>query len=370
MTADLDNSDATPAGDETIESICDRFERDLVAGRSPDLDAVLNADGNLDQAALFRELLAVEVDWRRRTGGSCGATDYLERFPGMQPQIEEFFANRPDDRLPYVPERGPTVEMETEQSTQPSIPDRFHPGERFGRYQIISPIARGGMGVVYKARDEELERDVALKIIRSAEFAYEEQIARFQREARAAAKFDHPNIVPIYEVGASEGVHFFSMALIDGPSLSDRIADEPMASREAASLVMQVGRAVQHAHEQGIVHRDLKPQNILLDTDGTPRIADFGLARDLGQDSELTATGQIVGTPAYMPPEQARGEPGEIGQSADIYALGAILYRVLVGRPPFQGANTAETLMQVVAQDPVAPRQLIRRSSGTWKPSA
>ena len=229
---------------------------------------------------------------------------------------------------------------------------------RFGGYELLQEIARGGMGIVYKARQIKANRTVALKMILGGHFASAEDVKRFETEASAAATLDHPNIVPIFEVGEHEGRHFYSMGFIDGKSLSEMLRDGPLAPKEAARIVRQVAQAVEYAHSQGIIHRDLKPQNILLSHGGSPRVADFGLAKQLSGTSELTATGQILGTPNYMSPEQARGDGAAIGPLSDVYSLGAVLYCLLIGRPPFQAANAIETLRQVVTQEPVSPRLL------------
>ncbi len=228
----------------------------------------------------------------------------------------------------------------------------------FGDYELLDEIARGGMGVVYRARQVRLNRTVALKMILAGQFAGEADVQRFQTEAEAAAQLDHPGIVPIFEVGEYEGHHFFSMGLVEGDSLAARISDGPLPPKEAADLVRRIAEAIQYAHDKGVIHRDLKPANILLDQDGQPRVTDFGLAKKVKGDSNLTATGQILGTPSYMPPEQASGRIDQVKESADIYSLGAVLYATLTGRPPFQADNPLDTLMQVLEREPVSPRML------------
>jgi len=249
---------------------------------------------------------------------------------------------------------GETQKANSEQ-TAAHIHDRLRD---FGDYELIEEIARGGMGVVYKARQKSLNRIAAVKMILAGHLASPQEIQRFFTEAEAAAHLDHSNIVPIYEVGEQEGQPFFSMAFVEGPSLAKRIADGPVSPREAAALVKSVAEAVQYAHEQGIIHRDLKPANLLLDKAGQPRITDFGLAKRLDVASGLTATGEVMGTPSYMPAEQAAGRISEIGPLSDVYSLGAILYHLLTGRPPFEGATVVDTIRQVSEQDPIPPRQL------------
>jgi WD40 repeat protein len=214
------------------------------------------------------------------------------------------------------------------------------------------------MGVVYKARQVSLNRVVAIKMILGAQLASQADIKRFRLEAEAAANLDHPNIVPIFEVGEYEGRHYFSMGFVDGQSLAQRVAAGPIEPREAARLVREIAEAIQYAHDQGVIHRDLKPANILIDRMGMLRVTDFGLAKQTRTESGLTATGEVMGTPSYMPPEQAAGQTSAIGPAADIYALGALLYCLITGRPPFQAATVTDTLLQVLEQDPVPPRRL------------
>jgi tetratricopeptide (TPR) repeat protein/tRNA A-37 threonylcarbamoyl transferase component Bud32 len=230
----------------------------------------------------------------------------------------------------------------------------------FGDYELLQELARGGMGVVYKARQRKLGRLVALKMILAGQLASDADVQRFYTEAAAAAQLDHPGIVPVYEVGQQEGQHFFSMGYVEGGSLAGSLKDGPLPPREAAVLVRKIAEAVAYAHGRGIIHRDLKPANVLLDRDGQPRVTDFGLAKRLTGDSQLTGTGQVMGTPSFMPPEQAQGKIEEIGPAADVYALGALLYCLITGRPPFQAASVMETLRQVLEEEPVAPRQLNR----------
>ena len=228
----------------------------------------------------------------------------------------------------------------------------------FGPYELIREIGRGGMGVVYEARQKGLDRSVAVKMILAGHLASPELVRRFQTEARAAARLRHSNIVHIHDVGQFNGQHFFAMEYIEGPSLAQRIQQGPSDVNDAARLVSIVARAVEHLHQQGIIHRDLKPSNILLDADGQPYVTDFGLAKVFADGADVTATGVIAGTPSYMAPEQASGRRAEITPATDVYSLGVILYELLTGRPPFHEESTFDTLMAVLSGDPPMPRSL------------
>ena len=227
----------------------------------------------------------------------------------------------------------------------------------FGRYDLLDEIARGGMGVVYRARQRELQRTVALKMILGNGISHE-TAQRFLQEARAAAALDHPNVVPIYDIGEIGDRPYFTMALVEGPNLRGHVAalgTVPIPT--AVALFAQIVAGVAHAHQNGIIHRDLKPANVLIDKDGRPRVTDFGLAKQTSTESQLTVTGQVVGTPQYMAPEQAR-ESKDVGPPADVYSLGAILYFLLTGQPPISGESVTDVLIKVVTEAPVPPSQL------------
>ncbi|MBL9167304.1 MAG: protein kinase [Verrucomicrobiales bacterium] len=230
--------------------------------------------------------------------------------------------------------------------------------DSFGDYAELRPRARGGMGIVYEARQVSLNRRVALKMILGGKLAREVDLRRFRAEAEAAARLDHPHIVPIYEVGEREGMPFFSMKLIEGSTLGERLAQRtlPFSLTEAANLIATVARAVHYAHEHGILHRDLKPANILIDAQGQPQVTDFGLAKVEGGESNLTLSDAVLGTPAYMSPEQAEGKSRQLTTASDTYSLGAVLYELMTGSPPFLGDTAFETLQQVVQKEPIRPR--------------
>lgn len=226
----------------------------------------------------------------------------------------------------------------------------------FGNYEIVAKIGEGGMGVVYKARQRGLSRFVALKLMRSGPWANRAEVKRFQQEAQAAAQLQHPNIVGVHDVGEQDGQLFFSMEYVEGKNLAQLIREAPLPPRRAAQLVESIAEAIHYAHERGVLHRDLKPANILLDASAKPRITDFGLARQIEIDSELTLAGTLLGTPSYMPPEQALSQ--RVTFRSDVYSLGAILYDCLTGRPPFRADTPLDTCRQVVETEPVSPRLL------------
>ena len=225
-------------------------------------------------------------------------------------------------------------------------------------HQVVGDLGRGGMGVVYKARDLNLNRIVAVKTLVAGHQATPDQRERFRSEAHAIARLRHPNIIAIHAIGEQDDRPYLSLEFAEGGSLAQRLTEKPMAPREAAELVETLARAVHAAHQAGVVHRDLKPGNVLLTAESVPKISDFGLAKLLDSDSSGTLSGQPIGTPSYMAPEQAEGHSRQVGPAADIYALGAILYRALTGRPPFLGESTMETLKLVTSTEAVPPRRL------------
>ncbi len=348
-----------------IDLICQAFETAWQKSSSspPSLETFLTDDpAELTQQALFRELLKIDVSYRRAQKSGLSVRDYCSQFPRMTAVIQLVFAelkaggtdvNDCSTRSTQEPKRAATSTVASLLPTTPALGVTT-----FANYELLEIIAQGGMGVVYKARQHGLNRIVALKLTLAGKFASAEARRRFQSEAIAAGKLDHPNIVPIFDVGESQGQLYYSMGYVDGESLKQRLSEGPLSPAIAAEIVESIADAVQYAHEQGVVHRDLKPGNVLIDRQGQPRIADFGLAKTASVDSSLTATGQILGTPSFMPPEQARGDVMSVGPSADVYSMGATLYCLLTGRPPFQAASVMETLQQVLTQDPVSPRAL------------
>ncbi len=228
----------------------------------------------------------------------------------------------------------------------------------FGDYKLLEEIGRGGQGVVYRAHQKSLNRTVALKVIGLGQWATKTHLKRFRLEAEAAASLEHPGIVPIHEVGEREGTCYFSMGFIEGDQLDAVVRREPMSVRRAAELIAKVARTVHYAHEHHILHRDIKPGNILLDRQGEPHLTDFGLARLVETESTVTRTMEVLGTPSYMAPEQAVGNDAAITSATDVYGLGAVLYQLLTGHPPFAGGTTFETVRLVLDTEPRQPRLL------------
>jgi WD40 repeat protein len=336
-----------------LDAVCNEFETAWRGEAQPRIEDFLSAGAEPDRPSLLRELIQLDLFHRRRRGLECRLEDYRDRFPDLDADWLARALARPSGPTPDpAAAGGSTADLPGHVTTEPA-PMQFP--LRFGDFELLSEIARGGMGIVYRARHVRLNRVVALKMILAGQFASPAELQRFRSEAEAAASLDHPNIVPIYEVGEHAGRHFFTMKLVDGRSLA---GFRDAAPAEIARLLATVARAVYHAHQHGVLHRDLKPGNILLDGDGEPHVTDFGLAKLFERDSTQTQTGVLVGTPGYMAPEQAAGENKRLTTAADVWALGAILYELLTGRPPFQGATQADTLLQVRHEEPPAPRSL------------
>ena len=261
-------------------------------------------------------------------------------------------------------DRGGELAAE-QQRMRPFIGDGFVPGvsslpAQFGEYELLEEIGRGGMGIVYRAVQKSLQRVVAVKMLLRRDLASQADLTRFRSEAEAAAQLDHPGIVSIFEVGEYKGHPFYSMRYIEGTTLSKRLQVGPIPPREGAQILLRVAEAVQAAHTRGVLHRDLKPSNILIDLAGKPHVSDFGLAKRLEGNQTMTHTGAILGTPCYMSPEQAAGSRGDVGPVSDVWSLGAILYQVLVDRPPFQASSPMDTLLAVLEVEPPLPRSINR----------
>ena len=308
-----------------------------------------------------------------RAGQAASIEDVIAKHPGLERELRELWAT-----VQIAEDFGSFADLFDENTSdwsadaEPSGSAGVLPRD-CGDYELLTELGRGGMGVVYKARQKSLDRIVALKMVLRGDLASSLDLARFRAEAEAAAQLHHPHIVPLYEVGEIDGRPYFSMKLIEGTTLAKRLADGPLPSREAAELLAPICRAIADAHRRGVLHRDLKPSNVLIDTEGRTYVTDFGLAKRLKTDlspvdgptgpqhlihNSLTQSGAILGTPGYMAPEQAAGRRGEVSPASDIYSLGAILYAMLTARPPFQAATALDTVLMLLEQDPLPPRML------------
>ena len=315
----------------------------------------VDAPQGLCPACLMRFALGDERTGATSDGGDTQGRSITSSDPSEQSAVGPSSVASPDDSTD--PTGGATTPRSDRLKQAEAAPGTLG---SFGAYELIREVARGGMGVIYEARQADLRRTVALKMILAGRLATEAEAQRFAQEARAAANLDHPGIVPVYEFGRHDDRPYYAMAFVAGPSLAQCLTEGPLPPREAAALLAEVAEAVAYAHGRGVIHRDLKPSNILIGPDGRPRVADFGLAKvlDLPADAGLTATGEVLGTPGYMPPEQARGEIARIGPPSDVYSLGAVLYEALSGRPPFKAASPWETIRQVLEATPAPVRLL------------
>jgi tetratricopeptide (TPR) repeat protein len=326
------------------------------AGDRRPVEELLAAEPALrGDAEAVLHLVFNEAILREAAGEKPQAEEYKVRFPHLSGELEMQFAlDRAfqENLLSDPAER--TTARDFRFTPPPADPEPAVPG-----YEVLAELGRGGMGVVYQAWQTGLGRVVALKMILAGGGPEGKELGRFRTEAEAAARLQHPNIVQVHAVGDHDGRPYLALEYVDGGSLAQKLNRTPQPAREAAALLETLARAVHHAHQKGVVHRDLKPANVLLTADGTPKVADFGLAKVLvGARAEHTRSGSILGTPSYMAPEQAEGKVAQVGPAADVYALGAILYECLTGRPPFKAAEVLETLRQVVQDDPVPPRRL------------
>jgi WD40 repeat protein/serine/threonine protein kinase len=325
---------------ELVDRLSDAFEAAWRSGGPrPRIEDYWMASDEPARSALLRELVAADLELRRAAGERPELAEYVRRFPGSTEVLAILFDSTESELEPAV------------------IGDAGLPVPCIPGYLIIEELGRGGMGIVYLARQQRLGRTVALKMIQAADQGSPEAVARSLAEARLIARLKHPHIVEIYQVGDHDGRPYLELEHVEGGSLAGRLGS-PWPARAASELVRAIATGIGAAHRLGIVHRDLKPSNILLTADGTPKITDFGLAKGIGQETGLTRSDAIIGTPAYMAPEQARGQGRHAGPAADIHALGAILYELLTGLPPFRAATALETLERVRSAEAVSPRRL------------
>ncbi|MCY2968414.1 MAG: serine/threonine-protein kinase [Planctomycetota bacterium] len=314
-----------------LDELCNRYEADWMSGKTPRTEDFLGDATEPFRSALLSELLRLEFHYR----ADCTLEELQKRFPEVAATV---LVDAAHEAKANVPAAG----------RLPGIPG----------YQILGVLGRGGMGIVYEARDLELDRRVALKMLHATHHAPSFR-TRFAGEARSAARLHHPHLVQIFDVGEANGQPYLVFELMEGGTLSQRLGGQPLVAREAARLLEPLARAVQLAHDNGVVHRDLKPSNVLMAKDHqSAKISDFGLAKRLDDDSNQTQSGMMMGTPAYMAPEQADPSRSGVGPASDIYSLGAILYEMLTGQPPYRAASLIETLEQLRTREPVPPRAI------------
>jgi serine/threonine protein kinase len=327
-----------------VNQACDRFEAAWRSGEPPAIEDHAAGWEGAARAALLRELVPLDADYRRSRGEPVSPDDYLGRFPELSAAWLAGALN--------AEAHAATATLPPASDTLREVPPAAV--RHIGDYEVLEEIAHGGMGVVFKARQKNPRRVVALKMILAGPLAGADQLRRFRLEAENAASLEHPNIVPIYEVGEHDGQPFFSMKFIGGGTLAQHVRRFTADPRAAARLMATVARAIHFAHQRGILHRDLKPGNILLDGQGQPHLTDLGLAKRVEDGRGQTLSGAVVGTPGYMSPEQAAGKKG-LTWAADVYGLGAVLYELLTGRPPFKAETPIDTVLQVLEDEPVPP---------------
>ncbi|MCC7423052.1 MAG: serine/threonine protein kinase [Planctomycetaceae bacterium] len=354
------NAPGKPDGDLrsplVVELLKEKFEALWRDGHHPVIEDFLAGVAQADRKRLLKELLRIELDWRQQRLETHIPSEYFLRFSDDRDVVQDLFQSM--GGLTHTVSNA-------DQLTDTAIPagavpdaasSRDVPLRRVGNYEILNELARGGMGVVYRARQLGLGRIVALKMVIDRSPDEDENRRRFRREAESAGRLSHPGLVPIYEFGEHEGQLFYSMEHVEGESLEEIVRRGPLDPHHAARIMADVAEAVHYAHTNKVLHRDLKPSNVLLDLHGRPRVTDFGLARHLSNDSLGTAPGQVLGTPSYMPPEQAVGNLSALGPHSDVYSIGASLYHLLTGRPPFLTSNRFDTMQQVLQRPPVSPR--------------
>lgn len=349
------------ARDYRNDALCDRFERGWLGAQAPSLSEYLESVPEEERKELLRELLPIEIHHRLQRNDHLSLEEYRARYPDIESEwFEQAVAQAQSSLHPRQLNKTAHFSLHRTLGMEESHPDSGHEAIRIPGYEILGELGRGAMGVVYRARQVGLHRIVALKMILSGRYASASELARFKKEAAVMASLPHPNIVQVFDFNEHDGHLYFTCECIEGGTLANKISGVPQPPRDAARFLETLARAVHHAHQAGIVHRDLKPANILLTNNGVPKIVDFGLAKQTGSDQTATIQGVLIGTPMYMSPEQSLGQAERVGPTTDVYGLGAILYEMLTGRPPFQAANVQDVLKKIGTSEPVAPRLIYR----------
>ena len=336
-----------------LDQLCRDFDAAWNSGNPPAVESYLQKAPVAMRSRLLAELLRIEIAHRRRSGEQPTPQEFRLRFPADGAVIDALFLDTPTEAFPGPMALPSTVSAAAESSAPAGAGWPEIPG-----YEILAQLAPGGMGLVYRARQLGLNRLVAVKVIRSGAHADAHERARFRVEAEAVASLSHPHIIQIYDYGEWNGMPYIAMEFAEGGSLAQRLHGGPLPPRQAAELVETLAHALQYVHSHGVIHRDLKPANVLHPENAVPKLADFGLAKRLDQDQGLTQTQAVLGTASYMAPEQAGGDKQAIGPATDVYALGAILYELLTGRPPFRAETRELTIHQVLSEDPLPPIKL------------
>lgn len=346
---------------QTLDSILDRQREALFAGNRPTVESLLAGSHVADDEEAQLDLLYNEIVILEELGEPAVLQDYVSRYPHLEDALRLHFEIHQAINGPLL---DATDVLDGDETWAESTADLWSPGKRVNGYEIQQQIGQGGMGIVYRAHDLRLNRDVALKVFHLNRSPTQREVLRFHAEAESLARLTHPNIVRIFEVGEFEGRPYLALELVDTETLAQRLQQTVLSPKDAATLMETLALAIHHAHEHQIIHRDLKPANILFDRDGTPKITDFGLAKNLQEDfhfrGDITRTGEPLGTPRYMAPEQAAGQHQHVGAATDVYSLGTLLYECLTGQAPFVASSVVETMQRIRTEEPISPRRLQR----------
>ncbi|MFO0942632.1 MAG: serine/threonine-protein kinase [Pirellulales bacterium] len=348
------------ADENVIDKLLDHHRNLWESGQRPIVRSLVQEipESLRDDATL--DLIYNEIVLRESDGETPTLNEYLQAYPQYEAElIAQFEVHKAiSDGILIDTQKNRALETDGLQTQGEKSSDVT---ESIDGYELLREVGRGGFAIVYQAKNKQLRRDVAIKMFQPGRIPSSKELGRFRSEATAVARLNHPNIVQIFEIGQWAGVPFLALEFVDGGTLARKLERSLLPAREAATLIEKLARAIQHAHERGVIHRDLKPANVLFDSKGQPKIADFGLAKLLESENnswEATRTGEPLGTPRYMAPEQASGNSSKIGKCTDVYALGVLLYECLTGQAPFVAASVVESLKKITQDEPISPRKL------------